>query len=163
MKQHKKWHNICLYQCRGIKRKPPTACTVWGHSSCTLFVLSLHCACRRETCSLWPTRNHTCHTKHATQHPPTTLGHDWSMPQLQWQLVMSATSGHRSPRMNPMLKRPHTCNSPDASHSTVFALINGSLLFIFLSAPRRTFRKKGLSQFESGCEEWPAHICTSAR
>lgn len=103
-------------------------------------LLSLQGACCWETCSLWPAFP-SCHIEHATRHRPTASGRDWSMPQLQWQLVIPATSGRHSQGMNPMLKRPHTCNSPDTSCKTTFALINGSLVFIYSSPPWRATGK----------------------
>lgn len=71
-------------------------------SLCHTSLLSLQCACCWVMWSLWPA-SLSCHM----QQPSATSGHDWSMPQLQWQLVISATSGHHSVHEYSVKKTTH--------------------------------------------------------
>lgn len=158
MKQCKKIHNLIsiVYHC--WKPQLHAHCGAIHHLHYLLCPCSVHVSGRRALCDPHPHRA-TWNMPLGTRQQP--WGRDWSMPQLQWQLVISATSGHRSQVHESNAKK--TTRMQLSTHKTVFALINGSLVFIFFSAAcrRRTFGEKRVCQFESRYVEWTAHVCTS--
>lgn len=96
-------------------------------SLCHTSLLSLQCACCWVMWSLWPAFL-SCHM----QQPSATSGHDWSMPQLQWQLVISATSGHHSVHEYSVKKTTHVHLY---KHIAQFVWLMVVLFSFFLSLP----------------------------
>lgn len=96
-------------------------------SLCHTSLLSLQCACCWVMWSLWP-----AFLSYHMQQPSATSGHDWSMPQLQWQLVISATSGHHSVHEYSVKKTTHVHLY---KHIAQFVWLMVVLFSFFLSLP----------------------------